>query len=133
MDNKLVQKARDMYFVAVGVLMYYFLNEIINLGLFVTYRHAFALVLAASAFLCFLFKPNVARGVVAVKDAFVYSIPLLITIVVSLFIWFTEQVDTSVIARGLSGAFVYNNMISFALASAAFLYIFLPSAHHRYI
>ena len=58
MDNKLVQKARDMYFVAVGVLMYYFLNEIINLGLFVTYRHAFALVLAASAFLCFLFKPK---------------------------------------------------------------------------
>ena len=34
------------------------------------------------------------------------------------------QVDTEVISRGLSGAFVYNNMISFTLAAVAFLYIF---------
>ena len=109
---------------AVAVLMYYFLTEIINLGLFVTYRHAFALVLFALAFFAFLWKPNIARGVSSLKATFVYCTPLLITIVVSLFIWFVGQVDTSVIARGLSGAFVYNNMISFTLAALAFLYVF---------
>ena len=124
MENRFTQTVFKVYFMIVAVLMYYFLTEIINLGLFVTYRHAFALVLFASAFLAFLFKPNIARGVASIKATFVYSTPLIITIVVSLFIWFTGQVDTSVIARGLSGAFVYNNMISFTLAAVAFLYVF---------
>lgn len=124
MENRTVQIAIKAYFVAVGVLMYYFLTEIINLGVFVTYRHAFALVLAGSAFLLFLLRPNIARGVVSVKASAVYCLPLFITILVSLFIWFQGQVDTAVIARGLSGVFVYNNMASFTLAAAAFLYIF---------
>lgn len=124
MDSKIMQKAKEFYFVLVAVLMYYFLTEIINLGIFVTYRHAFALVLTASGLLFFLLKPNIARGITAVKSAFLYSVPLIITILVSLFIWFMGQVDTAVIARGLSGAFVYNNMLSFSLAAAAFLYIF---------
>ena len=124
MENRLIKTSFKVYFMAVSVLMYYFLTEIINLGLFVTYRHAFALVLFASAFLAFLWKPNIARGASSLKATFVYCTPLIITIVVSLFIWFMGQVDTSVIARGLSGAFVYNNMISFTLAAVAFLYVF---------
>ena len=124
MESRFVQTVGKVYFMAVAVLMYYFLNEVINLGLFVTYRHAFALVLFASAFLVFLYKPNLARGACSLKATVVYCAPLIVTIVVSLFIWFAGQADTSVIARGLSGAFVYNNMISFTLAAAAFLYIF---------
>ena len=124
MENKFVQNVCRFYFMAVAVLMYYFLTEVINLGLFVTYRHAFALVLFASAFLAFLYKPNIARGVASLKATFVYCTPLIITIVVSLFIWFVGQADTEVISRGLSGAFLYNNMISFTLASVAFLYVF---------
>ena len=124
MENKFVQTAFKIYFMLVAVLMYYFLTEVINLGLFVTYRHAFALILFASAFLAFLYKPNIARGASSLKSTFVYCTPLLITILVSLFIWFMGQVDTSVIARGLSGAFVYNNMISFTLAAVGFLYVF---------
>ena len=107
-----------------AVLMYYFLTEVIQIGLFVTFRHAFALVLCISAFAVFLYKPNVARGVAALKTTFVYCAPLLITVVASLFIWFVGQADTSIIARGLSATFIYNNMISFTLASVAFLYIF---------
>ena len=49
---------------------------------------------------------------------------MLVTIIVSLFIWFIVRVDTAVISRGLSGAFVYNNMLSFTLAAVAFLYVF---------
>lgn len=124
MENKYVQFAIKAYFMAVAVMMYYFLTEVINLGIFVTFRHAFALVLAASVILVFLFKPNIARGVVSFKDAMVYCIPLLITILASLFIWFVGKVDVTVISRGLSGAFVYNNMLSFTLAAVAFLYIF---------
>ena len=124
MENKFVQSTFKVYFILVAVLMYYFLTEVINLGLFVTYRHAFALVLFASAFLAFLYKPNIARGASSLKATIVYSTPLLVTIIVSLFIWFMGQVDTAVISRGLSGAFVYNNMISFTLAAVAFLYVF---------
>ena len=124
MEKKYIQVAVKVYFMAVAVLMYYFLTEVIKIGVFLTYRHAVALVLFGSAFVAFLVKPNIARGVATLKSTFVYCLPLIITIVVSLFIWFVGQVDTSVISRGLSGAFVYNNMISFTLASAAFLYIF---------
>lgn len=124
MENKVAKTALKGYFIAVAVLMYYFLTETINLGVFVTYRHAFALVLFASAFLCFLYKPNIARGAATLKSTLVYCVPLIVTVVVSLFIWFMGQVDTAVIARGLSGAFVYNNMLSFTLAAVAFLYIF---------
>ena len=124
MENKLVEKILKGYFIAVAVLMYYFLTETINLGLFITFRHAFALVLFASALLCFLIKPNIARGAASLKAALVYSLPLLITILVSLFIWFVGQVDTAVISRGLSSSFVYSNMLSFTLCAVAFLYIF---------
>ena len=124
MENKLLKTAGKVYFIAAAVLMYYFLNEIINLGVFVTYRHAFALVLFGSALMCFLIRPNIARGAATLKPVIVYCAPLVVTILVSLFIWFVEQVDTEVISRGLSSNFFYNNMLSFTLAAVAFLYLF---------
>lgn len=124
MESKYISVAGKAYFMVVAVLMYYFLTEVLNLGLFVTYRHVFALVLFASTFVAFLCKPNISRGVASVKTTFVYCIPLIVTVLVSLFIWFMGQVDTSVISRGLSSLFIYNNMISFTLAAVAFLYIF---------
>jgi hypothetical protein len=124
MENTILQKAKGFYFLIVAVMMYYFLNEYLDVGLHVTYRHIFALVLFFSAAVLFLFKPDVSRGVTAFKDAFIYSIPLLVTTVVSLFIWFVETVDTSVISRGLSSSFIYANMLSFALGAGAMLYIF---------
>ena len=124
MENKLYEKVLKGYFIAVAILMYYFITQTINLGLFITFRHAFALLLFASALVCFLVKPNIARGTAAIKAVLVYSSPLIITIVVSLFIWFVGQVDMAVISRGLSSSFVYNNMISFTLGAVAFLYVF---------
>ena len=105
-------------------MMYYFLNEYIDVGLHITYRHTFALVLFGSATLMFLYKPNIARGVTSFRDACVYSIPLLVTTVVSLFIWFMGTVDISVISRGLSSSFIYANMLSMAMGAGALLYIF---------
>ena len=108
----------------VAVMMYYFLNEYIDIGLHITFRHAFALVLFGSAVLLFLYKPDIPRGFTAVKEAFMYSIPLLVTTVVSLFIWFMGTADVDVISRGLSSSFIYTNMLSFALGSGALLYVF---------
>lgn len=124
MESKFVKNAAKVYFMAVAVLMYYFLNEVINVGLFVTYRHAFALVLFVSAFCSFLYKPNIARGASSVKATVVYCLPLAVTLLASLFIWFMGQVDISVISRGLSSSLVYTNMLSFTLAAVAFLYVF---------
>ena len=124
MENKVLDKVKGFYFVMIAVLMYYFLTEFIDLGVHITYRHAFALVLAVSGMFCFLYNPNIARGTVAFKSAFVYSIPMLVTILSSLFVWFVEKVDVDVISRGLSSSFIYTNMLSFALCATAFLYIF---------
>lgn len=124
MDNGFGVKIKKFYFLAVAVMMYFFLTETIDLGVFVSYRHAFALALALSAGIAFLAKPDIARGAVAVKSAAVYSVPLLVTVAASLFIWFFNMVDTAVIARGLSSVFIYTNMLSFAFAGLSFLYIF---------
>ena len=124
MENKILEKAKVFYFMVVAVMMYYFLNEYIDIGLHVTYRHAFALVLFASATVLFLYKPDIAKGFTVFKEACVYSIPLLVTTVVSLFIWFVETVDVGVISRGFSSSFIYANMLSFALGAGALLYIF---------
>lgn len=123
-ENKMLEKFKSFYFMAVAVMMYYFLNEYIDLGLHITYRHAFALVLFFSATLMFLYNPNIARGITAFKEACIYSVPLLVTTVVSLFIWFMGTVDTGVISRGLSSSFIYQNMLSLALGAGAMLYIF---------
>ena len=124
MENKMLKRTISFYFMIVAVMMYYFLNEYIDVGLHITYRHAFALVLFFSVTLLFMYKPNIARGFTAFKDACMYSIPLAVTTVVSLFIWFMQTVDVSVISRGLSGSFIYMNMLSFALGAGAMLYIF---------
>ena len=124
MENKFVTTVGKAYFMVLAVLMYYFLTEEIRMGVFVTFRHAFALLLFVSVFIAFLYKPNVSRGIASIKATLVYCTPLLVIVVISLFIWFVGQADTSVIARGLSAAFIYNNMISFTLAAIAFLYVF---------
>ena len=105
MEINVTDKARNIIFFAAAVMMYYFLTQEINLGIFITYRHAFALVLILIAIIDFLRKPNIARGCVAAKDALVFSLPMLITFSVSLFIWFAKQVDTTVISRGLSSMY----------------------------
>lgn len=124
MENKILEKGISVYFMVVAVMMYYFINEYIDVGLHVTYRHAFALVLFFSAVVLFMYKPNIERGFTAFRDACIFSFPLLVTTVVSLFIWFVERVDTDVISRGLSSSLIYVNMLSFALASGVVLYVF---------
>lgn len=124
MEKKIQKTVIGVYFMGVAIMMYYFLNEYIDVGLHITFRHAFALVLFGSAALSFLYRPNIARGITAFKDACIYSLPLAVTITVSMFIWFMGTVDTSVIFRGLSSSLVYMNMLSMALGAGALLYIF---------
>ncbi len=124
MKNGIAEKVKRIYFLAVAVMMYYFLDEYIDVGLHISYRHAFALVLFGSAVLLFLYQPNIPRGVTAFKDACFYSIPLGVTTAVSLFVWFVTTADVGVISRGLSTTFLYTNMLSCALGAGALLYVF---------
>lgn len=113
-----------VYFVAVAVLMYYFIYEQFYIGVGVTYRHAFALLLIFSAFICFLIRPNIARGIVAVKSGLIMGAPTFVMTIVSMFIWCVERTDLSIIMRGISSYWFYMNLISAALAAGAMLYIF---------
>ncbi len=122
--SKYTNKLIGFYFLMVSVVMYYFLTEVFEFSVHITYRHIFALVLAFSAVLCFLIKPNIARGLTSLKSACVYSTPLLVTTTVSLLIWFINLEDFDVISRGLSTSFIFMNMLSSALAAVALLYIF---------
>ena len=121
MEHKRIQTIGKIFFMAAAVLMYYFLTEEIRVGVFITYRHAFALLLFAASFIAFLYKPNVARIIVSCKATIVYCLPLAVIFLSSLFIWFANQVDTDVISRGLSSLFIYTCMLSSTLAAAAFL------------
>ena len=46
MERNLLGIFKTFYFMIIAVMMYYFLTEVIEVGLHVTYRHAFAVVLA---------------------------------------------------------------------------------------
>lgn len=122
--KKYTDKLIGFYFIMASVAMYYFITEVFEFSVHVTYRHVFALVLAFSAVLVFFVKPNIARGVTSLKSALAYSMPLLITITVSLMIWFINLENFDVISRGLSAVFIFMNMLSSALAAAGLLYIF---------
>ena len=59
MENKILEKAKTYYFLVVAVMMYYFLTEQLELGLYIAYRHVFALVLFVSAMILFHYRTSV--------------------------------------------------------------------------
>lgn len=113
-----------VYFFTIAVFMYYFLDEVLRLRVYITYRHLFALLLIASCFLHFLIKPKLFRGRVAVRGAFMFSMPVFVTITISLLIWCAETTDLDIIFRGLSYLLIYMSPLSAALAGAVFLYLY---------
>lgn len=123
-ESTVSKKVQTVYFVAITALMYYFLKKYIDLGIYITYRHAFALLIIFSAFVSFLIKPNIPRAIVAVKSGLLMGVPTLVAITASLYIWVVDRTDMDIIFRGLSSTLIYMNLISAALASAALLYIF---------
>ena len=124
MENKLLKTVWKGYFLAVAFLMYFFIYEKVNAFGGISYRHILSLVLFASTFVYFLVKPNLARGVATVKPTLVYCLPMLVIVTVSLLIWFSTQVDTDVMLRGISNVFIFINMLSATLAAISFLYVF---------
>lgn len=118
------EKVCAVYFIALGTLMHYFLEQSVVIGVGFTYRHLFALLFIASAFIVFLVKPNPARAAVSFKGSMVMSIPMFVMTTASLLIWFLSQSEPEVIARGLSYYTFYSNNISAYLVAGAFLYLF---------
>ncbi len=123
-ENRAAQKIVGVYFVALSVLMYYFLNDDLYFGLSITYRHLFAIIIIFSGFVYFLIKPDIARASVALKSSLVLGLPLLVIFTSSLMVWFVEQSELHVITRGLSYNFIYMNFFHAALTAAVLLYVF---------
>ena len=123
-ENHVEQKAIGVYFMALSVLMYYFLNSVLEFGLSITYRHLFALIMIFSGMVYFLIKPDLARAAVAVKSSLVISVPLFVTLTASMLVWVVEKSELHVITRGLSYYFIFMNFFHAALAGAVLLYVF---------
>ena len=123
-ENHAEQKAIGVYFMALSVLMYYFLNSVLEFGLSITYRHLFALIMIFSGMVYFLIKPDLARAAVAVKSSLVISVPLFVTLTASMLVWVVEKSELHVITRGLSYYFIFMNFFHAALAGAVLLYVF---------
>lgn len=124
LERKTEEKFAVVYFTAAAVLMYYFIEQVIQLQVYITFRHAFALLIIFSGVVCFLVRPNIARASVAVKAGAVLSIPVLVMLTASLLIWCVERTDVDLITRGLSYYFIFMNQASAAFAAVVFLYMF---------
>ena len=125
----MVSEARNavikIYFTVLLFLMYYFINETAFIGgIGITYRHLFALAVIFSAFVYFLFRPDVAGAVTSIKSALVFAVPLLVVLLSSCLVWIIDKSDITTIFRGISGCFIYTNWLSCALAAGAVLYVF---------
>lgn len=122
--RKAEEKFAVVYFTAVAVLMYYFIEQVIQLQVYITFRHAFALLIIFSGLVCFLIRPNIARASVAIRAGAVMSLPILVMLTASLLIWCVERTDVELITRGLSYYFIFMNQVSAAFAAMVFLYMF---------
>ena len=116
--NKLAEKIITVYFFALAVMMYYFLDQTLTFKLSITFRHLFGLIIIASGLVCFMIKPDFPRAVVGFKSACVMGLPLLVTLGASMLVWIIERSDAHVITRGLSYYFIFMNSFHAALAAA---------------
>lgn len=124
LEKKAEKKIAAVYFVSLGAIMYFCLDGYIDLGVYITYRHALALLLVFSAFCAFLVRPDVARMAAAFKDCLAFCAPTFVFLVFSLFIWAHNREDPAIIARGLSSNFFFINHFASVFAAGAFLYMF---------
>lgn len=118
------EKITAVYFVSLGVLMYYLLTKVINIPYTIPVRQLVVLLILFSEFVYFIFRPNIARTYVSIKGALVLAAPLLVMVTVSLPVWFLEKTEWVEIYRALWNYFLYVNQLLAALVAAAFLYLF---------
>lgn len=123
-EVKVREKVQAVYFIALAVLMYYFLEQVITIPYTIPVRQIFVLLILFSGLVCFLIRPNLSRGYVAIKDALVMSAPFGVMFTVSLLIWFMERVSTVELYRAFWNYSLYVNQVFAALAAAVFLYVF---------
>ena len=45
LESSIGNKVKTVYFVALAALMHYFLTQILDLGIYISYRHIFALLM----------------------------------------------------------------------------------------
>ena len=137
MNNNSVIKTKDtnfaktvgdillaVYFFSLLTYMYYVRSEVIETVVYIEKGYICALVIALSAYIYFLFSANFPRFAVSIKSAIVYSAPLFLMTMASIFIWVVSQSDVDAIKRGFSTYYLYSNLFVTALAMASILYVF---------
>lgn len=118
------EKITVVYFVSLGVLMYYLLTQIINIPYTIPVRQLVVFLILFSEFVYFINFPNIARTYISIKGALILSAPLLVMVTVSLPIWFIHKTEWVEIYRALWDYFLYVNQLLAAFVAAAFLYLF---------
>lgn len=117
-------RAAEVYFIFLGVLMYYFMSQIITIPYTLPVRLLIMIVFVLSLLVVFLIRPNIAGAVASIKGAVVLSAPFFVMLTVSLPIWFAERAEWVQIYRSLWHHLFYVNQLLAALVAAAFLYLF---------
>ena len=115
LEKKAEKKIAAVYFVSLGAIMYFCLDGYIDLGVYITYRHALALLLVFSAFCAFLVRPDVARMAAAFKDCLAFCAPTFVFLVFSLFIWAHNREDPAIIARDCPRIFSLSTILPLSL------------------
>lgn len=112
----------SLIYVGIVFTMIYLNEEAVTFGGFgFAYKYILGLLLIALAFLAFLIKPNLQRAAALTRQVYIFSLPYLLTVVYSLFIWAVKFSEFRNITRGFF--FVFYQLIAFC-AAAASLYMF---------
>ncbi len=123
-EQRADRPAKAVFFIALATLMYYFLTQILELRVYISYRHLFALAIVFCTFVYFLVRPDLPRAAAAVKSGLALSVPLLVMTTASLPVWFLERTDFEMISRGLSYNIIAFNQATAMFAAVSFLFLF---------
>lgn len=118
------EKALAVYFISLGILMYYLLTQVIYIPYTIPVRQLIVGLILLSEFVCFIVRPNIARAYISIKGVLVLAAPFLVMITVSLPVWFFERVEWVEIYRASWNYLLYVNQLLAALVAVAFLYLF---------
>lgn len=118
------EKITGIYFTALAVLTYYFVDQTIAPNIGIPLRQIFVVLFIFSGFICWLVRPNIARTSILLRSSLVMCIPLGVMVTVSLFLWVIHLEDVSAIQNGFYTYFLYMNEVFAVLMAAVFLYMF---------
>lgn len=106
-----------IYTVLVFEMLYQNENGIIVGGFGFAYKYMIGMLLIALALLVFLVQPNFQRGAAMLRQVYILSLPYVVTVFISMFLWMINFSGFQNITRGFF--YVFYQLIAFGAAGAA--------------